>query len=109
MSDQMWCSECGADTWKETAHHCRPQPRCTITGKPCGTDTWSLHQPPDCWCGTLVKQKYAEIALLREWCRIYEGSDIAHWRAEHPEWSIRLREIQAALDYNPASDGEEKP
>ena len=28
-----------------------PTKRCSITGNPCGTDTWKVGNPPDCECG----------------------------------------------------------
>lgn len=32
-------------------------PVCTITGNKCLTDTWNLHDPPNCSCGNLVRQQ----------------------------------------------------
>jgi hypothetical protein len=42
-------------------------PRCSITGHPCGTDTWNLAHPPDCHCGVL----YAKLAAAEEKAETY--------------------------------------
>lgn len=52
-------------------------PRCSLTGNPCGTDTWAVHAPPDCQCGRMYRagKEHAKasqppyIALLNLKCR----------------------------------------
>jgi len=31
-------------------------PRCIISGNPCGTDTWTKGNPPDCHCGKMWRE-----------------------------------------------------
>jgi len=31
-------------------------PFCPLTGNPCGTDTWALHDPPNCKCGQWMRR-----------------------------------------------------
>ena len=68
-------------------------PRCPTTGNPCGTDTWSADNPPDCHCGKL-QRRIAELEEISARAinsnqKYYRGKVLAEQQVEALEQRIR--------------------
>lgn len=74
-------------------------PRCSITGNPCGTDTWTVGNEPDCHCGKLYR-RVRELEALRGQhhmqCAKFTN-DLATERAEVAHLGSELAEAMALL------------
>jgi len=58
MDHSCACGKPHETDWKPPAYHLHFShgPFCSITGNQCGTDTWDLANPPNCWCGRLIRE-----------------------------------------------------
>lgn len=89
----------------------RDTPRCSITGNPCGTDTWCSDLPPDCHCGRMVavRIKLQRDLAAREAELAHLYTCIATRDAQIVEWKQRATEAESMVaaieDYNCESDG----
>jgi len=75
------------------------KPKCSITGHECGTDTWNLNNPPNCWCGNLCREIDR---LTQENERIKSALAVTATERERAQWCViesltqerdRLREL----------------